>query len=431
MTVSNAPATNFYSTTAWEGIQVPRRGPGFIKYVLAALESLEKVKGMLSGIALSRRNTRPGYPPIFMWRILCMKYLLNEPYNLSIVERLKTSSDLRGICGFEDRVPSERTLGRFFTRIANEYPELSEQFVLDMTKRLARYMPTDFGRVVAIDSTDVPSFACGNLPEPIDTVAEWGKRTRKRRRRATGAEKVEDFFGRKLHVLVCAKYGIPIVSLVTPSTTSDNTTIPTLIEKAKSIYGEAFQPKVLLADRGYDGKENFEYLVRQNIEPIILIRKPTADDSLYQGLFNKDGLPVCGDGEVPMEYVRSEGASHLFKCPDGGCSLREKSAMIRHCDASEGVWFDGSKRSPESVRAFGWKVLRSSETWDELYSLRQTVERFFASIKQSRLLDKCRFLSNERIELHLNMSIATYAATMVANVAADNLKDIRIMRIRF
>ncbi len=135
MTHSNDPATVYYSTDDWDSIQVPKRGLGFIKYVLAALESLEKVKGMLGGIVLSRRNTRPGYPPVVMWRMLCVKYLLNEPYNLSLVERLKTSSDLREICGL-GRVPSERTVGRFFRRVAGEHPELGEQFILDITKRL-------------------------------------------------------------------------------------------------------------------------------------------------------------------------------------------------------------------------------------------------------------------------------------------------------
>ena len=408
------------------------RGLGFLWYILAALEALSKVRGMLDGIAYSRRNTRPGYPPVCIWRVICLKFLLNEPYTLSIVERLKSSPELRQLCGLGDGVPSERTIGRFHSLLVTKYPELSQKFILGMARRLSRYMPSDFGKIVAVDSSDIPSFSCGNLPEPIDTGSMWGVRTRKRRRKAVGGKKVEDVFGRKIHAMVCAKYGVPISFIITHSKVTDNTVVAQLIERARDVYGDSFQPEILLADRGYDDKKLFAYLVEQDIEPIILIRRPTADDGLYQGLFDKKGRPLCGDSQTPMQYVRSEGASHLFTCPDDGCSLRGKSSgMIRHCDSSEGVWFDGSERSPESIRAFGWRIRRASPEWAELYGRRQVVERFFASVKQSRLLTKCRFLDSRKIELHLNLSILTYLATQVAHVAAGNLKDIRKMRIKF
>ena len=400
-------------------------------YILAALESLSKVRGMLDGIAHSRRNTRPGYPPVCIWRIVCLRFLLNEQYTLTIVERLKSSPELRQLCGLSDTVPSERTIGRFHSLLATKYPELSQKFILGMARRLSRYMPSDFGKIVAVDSSDIPSFSCGNLPEPIDTGAEWGVRTRKRKNLPVNGEKVEPYFGRKIHAMVCAKYGVPICFIVTESTVSDNKVVSQLIEKARDMYGDSFQPEVLLGDRGYDDKKLFAYLVGEGIEPIILVRKPTAEDGLYQGMFDKKGRPLCGDGRTPMRFVRSEGASHLFTCPSEGCELRERSGLIRHCDSSEGIWFNGSKRSPESIRAFGWRIRRASPEWAELYRMRQSVERFFSSIKQSRLLDKARFLSSEKIELHLDLSVLTYLATQVAHMAAGRLKDIRVMRIRF
>ena len=200
-----------------------------------------------------------------------------------------------------------------------------------------------------------------------------GSADTERRRKAVGGKKIEDVFGRKIHAMVCAKYGVPICFIVTHSKVSDNHIVPQLIEKARDMYGDSFQPEVLLGDRGYDDSKLFAYLVGEGIEPVILIRKPTAHDGLYQGTFDRKGRPVCGDGRTPMKYVRSEGASHLFTCTDEGCELRERSGLIRHCDSTEGLWFDGSKSNPKSIRAFGWRIRRASPEWAELYRMRQSV----------------------------------------------------------
>ena len=429
MSVSNPPATDLYCTTDWTGKQVPKGGLGFIKYALTMLESLEKVKGMLASIALSRRNTRPGYPPAYLWRLHSLKFLLGEPYNLSLIQRLKSSTELRALCGFGEQVPSEATVSRFFKKMAEDFRELGEQFVLEMVKRLARYLPSDFGRVCAIDSTDVPSFANGDGGSLCDTYADWGRRTRKRAHRSKGSEDTEPFFGRKLHMLIDAVNGLVICYIILPASKNDSPILPKLIEKAKALYGADFSPEILLGDRGYDATTNFAYLIENEVEPVILARKPTAADGLYHGEFNKDGLPVCDDGRVLMEYVQSEGNRHMFKCPATGCAMKSKSSgAMRYCDTTA-LWIEST---PDKTRGVGWKLPKANrEKWFEVYDERQVVERFFSSAKQSRLLTKNNYLKPEKIELHLNLAILLYIATQATHLAADDFENVLKMRIRF
>ena len=429
--MSSPCATELNSTIQIADWQVPKGGYGFLEYALAVSESLPKVRAMFDAIIKARRNTRPGYPPRIMWRLFCLKFLLTETYNLSLIERLRSSPRLREICGLDDQVPSEPTVSRFFRRMAEDFPGLGEAFIVAMVNRLKRRLPDDAATIVAVDSSDLPSYANGFRPEEErrDPEAAWGHRTRKNVSKSEGASDDEMFYGRKLHSLTDVVYGIPLCNIVLPANESDSPVLRLLVEKAKRLY-PWFKPKYLLADRGYDGQENFSYLVKEGIEPIIHVRKPTAHDGLYEGLFDRRGRPVCGDGKALMQFIRSEGSKHLFRCAEGGCSLRSKSSgSMQYCGVSEDTWIDVS-RSPKSLRAFGWKVLRSSSEWKELYRLRQVIERFFSSAKRSRLLDVNRYFRSDKIELHVDLSVLNYLTTMETHMAANDPERIRFMRIR-
>lgn len=129
-------------------------------------------------------------------------------------------------------------------------------------------------------------------------------------------------------------YGLPLAHIVLPANLNDQTQLRPMLQKAQKLY-PWFKPNHLMGDRGYDGYHNFAFLYGEGIIPIIHIRKPTAKDGLYAGLYNKGGIPVCGDGKVPMEFFRTdpETGFHLFTCLPAGCSLRPKyNGAIRYCE---------------------------------------------------------------------------------------------------
>ena len=186
------------------------------------------------------------------------------------------------------------------------------------------------------------------------------------------------------------------------------------------------KPKHLIADRGYDAQSNHVCLVGRGIAPIIHMRKPTAADGLYDGLYNKKGAPVC-DGETPMEYLGTDPQSghHLFRCPPAGCRLKKRSSgMVRYCN-TKAHWEDPGS----NLRVLG-VISRSDPEWSRLYRRRQVIERMFNSLKRSRILNKHQYVRKRKIEMHVSVSVLTYLATMLARVQAGTLDKIRHMRLK-
>ena len=71
----------------------------------------------------------------------------------------------------------------------------------------------------------------------------------------------------------------------------------------------------------------------QRIAPIIAATTaPKTGKRLYEGLYNKNGIPICIGGQV-MDYMGTEeDGSHRFRCPAGGCHLKDKMGCSRYCD---------------------------------------------------------------------------------------------------
>jgi len=395
----------------------PKSGYGFLAYTLDSLTSLPSVAAALAAIVDSRLG-RPGYPPKAMFKAFSLKYLLGERYTVGLIERLRSSSRLREICGFVDSVPSDATFSRFFRQLAS-MPALSDTAMAEMVERIREHLP-DVGKSVAIDSTDIRAYA---NPDRADTDAAWGHRTTKPK---SGIKSnTELFFGYKLHSIIDSIYGVPLAHTILPANENDSPQLIKLVNKAQSAY-PWLKPWHLLADRGYDSQANHRALVDRGITPIIHIRRPTAEDGLYDGWFDRRGRPVC-DGETPMEYILTDPASgrHKFRCPPDGCKLKARSSgAVRYCDTTA-LWIDPN----ENLRAIG-VVARSSANWKRLYSQRQTIQRMFGSMKRSRILDRYQYVQRSKVELHLGLSVLTYLATMLTRVDAGDGGRIRHMRIK-
>lgn len=423
-----SPTAHIYSTRSVPKVKAqqlplplwPKSGHGFLTDTLDVLEGLPSVQAFLKSVQHSRRRCRPGYAPRTMWRAVCLKYLLNERFTVGLIERLKASPKLRQACGFQDAIPSEPTFSRFFKMVP---PSMVETAIAQTVNKLRRRLP-DIGEDVAVDSTDIEAHANPNRTVIRDPDAKWGHRTPKAK--SATKKEYELFFGYKMHALNDATYGAPLAHIMLPANQNDSPQLPKLVQKAQRTY-PWLKPKHLLADRGYDSQANHLYLFKLNIAPIIHIRKPTADDGLYDGYYNKDGIPVCGDGKTPMEYLGThpDTGHHLFRCPPAGCQLKAKStgAML-YCN-SPPHWEDPQN----NLRALG-VVARASPRWAELYARRQIIERMFGSMKRMRLLDKHQYLTRRKIETHMNLSTLTYLATMLAHIRAGDAGRIRHMRIR-
>lgn len=337
-----------------------------------------------------------------------------------LIRRLQDEPALRAVCGFGDQLPHRTTFNRFISRLS-DHSDLVEQCINGITTTLEDLLP-GFGTEIAIDSTFVPTFSNPNKSSkvtglPTDPEAAWGYKTDARSKKKDG---VELAYGYKLHAIVDSNYEVPIAFQVMAANHNDSPQLRGLVDRAYDTFSW-FQPQVATGDRGYDATSNFQYLyLERGIDPVVHVRRPTAHDERYDGLFDKKGLPHCL-GNQPMEFVGQDGEGQfIFRCQSGGCHLREGlHAGIRHCDTI--IVEDPA----EHLRALGGKTKRATPEWRRLYAKRWAVERCFKSLKSGCRLERHAVRGLRAVNLHVRMSILVHQARALVKLLAGDLDGMR------
>ena len=281
--------------------------------------------------------------------------------------------------------------------------------------RPAQRTPAGLGEIVAVDSTTVKSHSNPNRNAISDPDASW---TAKNAARGKNGEK-EWFWGYKLHTLADATYGLPLGNIVTTAKRNDSPYLPTLIEHTKALH-DWFQPKVVIADRGYDAQKNHVYLMQHSIAPVINIRRAPKKQS-FDDLHTLDGRPLCL-GNQPMDFIEANPYKGLlYRCPAAGCHLKDSfTGGVRYCDSE--TWENPYK----NPRTLSW-IPRHTDTWKYLYAKRQAVERFFKGTKESRRLNDHCVRGLQQVRLHALMSVLSFQATALVRVQAGQEAEMRWM----
>ena len=234
-----------------------------------------------------RWTGRKGYSPASMWRACLVRYLLRLRYVRDLIAQLRASRPLRRLCGFRDAVPSEGTFSRFIARLVC-HQDLVNQIIDDATARVgdaltelhdAGDLPDKApvpGSQVSIDSTDVPAYGNPRREKLADLEATWGHRTPKSNMDAAG----EMFYGYKLHAICDAYYGTPLAWSLLPANANDSPQLPPLMDHILDRLPDR-TVRYLMADRGYDGMPNYQYLDKNRILAVIHI-KDTDKGSIYE-----------------------------------------------------------------------------------------------------------------------------------------------------
>jgi len=391
----------------------------------------------------------------------------NREHAADFLNDLKSSRQGYIICGVAS-APSAATYSRFLKLLA-ALRDLLWQVMMAVNLRINLAVAVGretggfaddappFGEILAIDSTDIPSYSVCRYSRHIDTDlkrskyqehcksanpdccardcvdpdAQWGFRTDRNAPNGQGR-----FFGYKLHSIVDAYDGTVLHAIVLPANASDTKQLISLMKQVLRMY-PWLAPKYLLADKGYDSVGNCAWLDSKGIIPIIAVRRPREDNEQnrrheveiegpsgsYIHEVNSDGYPVCTGGRL-MEYVGSDPErGHLFICAKGGCRLNKRTLFPLYCEGETWVKPEG-----KALRVIG-KIPRFTKRWKELYRLRQTVERFFSSAKRSRLLNVQKYLTMGKVDMHAAMSVLSYGVTMLARLLLGDYKRMRHMRV--
>jgi len=149
-----------------------------------------------------------------------------------IIRHLKKRRDVIRVLGFK-RVPHGTTIGRWWRR----YSSLLERVFSRLSGLIQLLAPTS---LLVVESTP--------LVDLYDLEADWG---------FTGRG---GFRGFKLHTAV-NQLGLPLKAVVTAGNRHDAPMLPTLLEDLEAEY--------VLADAGYDSKENRKAVKSIGAEPVI------------------------------------------------------------------------------------------------------------------------------------------------------------------
>ena len=359
---------------------------------------------LLATLAHYRWNGRPGWSLRALWRAYVAAYMLGLPTANALVRRLQDDVGLRDVCGFTGDLPSRWTFNRFIARLTY-HADAVEAVLAGLTDRLHDLLP-DFGKGLALDASTVRSWSNPNHDSDPDASFTAKKNAK---------GKQEWYWGFKLHLVVDARYELPLAATVTTASQHDSKQFEPVLRRATELH-PWLRPSYVTADRGYDYARCYSFVVNEmNAVAVIKnreLRKGHADD-----IATEDGTPLClGGVEMVFEGHGTDGKLK-YRCPTGGCILRGRQGVL-YCDTQ--VEIDPQ----DNLRRFSLIPRRTGE-WKALYARRQSVERCFSRLKQHRALDSHCRRGLRKVRLHALMGLVTMQAAAVVQAEAGNLERVR------
>ena len=132
--------------------------------IVAELEAIFKElpdEDLLDKLRGPRRRGRPGYDPEILWCCYVAYYYLGVESVYALIRLLNDNPYIAAVSGINtpDEIPSQSTFSRFLRKLAKSNFILAVKNVMrELTRRMFIKFP-DFGKSVAIDSTDIKAWS--------------------------------------------------------------------------------------------------------------------------------------------------------------------------------------------------------------------------------------------------------------------------------
>jgi len=217
------------------------------------------------------------YNPKAMFKALLLKEIRQIPSRRKLTDFLKKEKIWLKKLGFNE-APTHESLRRFIDKIG---PETFEEIFKELVRQVGREI--EIGKIVAVDSTSIKGYAkYWKNKKCSDPDASWGYSATK-----------EWIFGYKVHIACDAELELPIGFTVTGANKHDSVEYPSLL---KDLIRREIRPKVIIADAGYDTKENYFLALQYNAIPIIAFNRRKMKKEVTRD-FEKD-LPIPRKAEL-------------------------------------------------------------------------------------------------------------------------------------
>lgn len=227
------------------------------------------------------------------------------------------------------------------------------------------YLP-DPGEEVAVDSM-VEETNCNPNRAPVsDPDTSWGLK------RSASAPRGEVWvLGYKVHLVADGRHDIPLTVAISTGSQSDTTYLAPMVGETSPT------PEVVIADRGYDSKNNSEWLHRRGIAPVIHKRKPQSGFHTRENgqTYSKKGTPLCECGhERPYLGADLETGERVYG-PATDCERGGKLEGFSSCD------FEVRVNPEDDTRLFGGAIRRDGPEWEMTYRKHWSVEQVFQEVQ--------------------------------------------------
>lgn len=388
--------------------------------LVMVLEALP-AEGLISALEKEHWTGRKGYSVRGMWSAL-ITGVLHQCHSLAdIIRLLECDKDSRIVCGFsKDNIPSHDALGRFLKKLV-EHADLLEKCFADLVREARQLLP-GFGTKLAVDSTDIKAYSNGHQKTPSDPDARWGAKGAGHHS-GPAKDKPRDlyyWFGYKLHMVVDALYELPVSFKLTPANESDTTQMKDLLKKAGADQDET-RLEAVIADKGYDSKENDNFVFREcKASPIIPIRE--VEGMQMPDICNAKGTPLCSCG-LEMVFWGRDGKYLKYRCPEvvgkAKCQSRFKCTASPYGYVLKLPIADDPRRHPP--------VPRESKKWRRLYRLRTAIERVNSRVKELLGLGTITLRGIGKVTTRAMLSLLVMLAAAVGMAQRHRLSELRVL----
>ncbi|MBI2864754.1 MAG: transposase [Chloroflexi bacterium] len=375
---------------------------------------------------------RTGFHARVLWSALIAGVVYRVPSIAELRRNLLSNPYLRFVCGIAcaSNVPSESTFSRFLTRLMKQ-EDLLDQCIDDLVKRFAALAP-GFGENVIADSTDIHAYARYRKSGSADPDATWGAKSTKeagskrgKKTEAPGKAAQDGQNGDKNttkdkywwfgypstegHLLIDAKYEIPIAAIITTAKKADTTQLKPLLEKRDEVLPDTAL-KHCLTDGGYDSRANIVAITGRGAIPISPLNP--GNEKEPPGITNTLGTPLCPIG-LPMLFWGRDGHYLKYRCPAKSgllCCLQEHKAVSRCSTSDYGLVIKLNMR--DDPRRYV-PVPRETKKWQRLYKWRTAVERVNSRLKENLILDDLQVRGIRKVKVRAGLSLLVMLAIAV------------------
>jgi len=403
-------------------------------------------EALVAALRQARKGRRDDYPVEAVWRSFVAGVVLGHPTVAALIRELKRNGELREVCGFDplrgdQAVPPEWVYSRLGSALERHWALVEAMFDC-LVDRVASLLP-DFGRTLAMDSKALP--VLGAHPKDADTGV-------KRYESSDGSvyEKIQTWFGYKLHLLVDARYELPVAFEVTAASVADSPRLMPIVERLKKDHPPLYErAETLAADKGYDdGQDKLDLYEEHGIAPVIPARdchtrtgrpyRPldtARHDTIYVGPTGQvcckvdPFQPEADKAFAAMQYMgfESDRQTLKFRCPAAarGVECRNRAACKCALDVREGA-FGRVVRVPlhTDPRLFT-AIYRHSRTFRKAYKKRTAVERVNSRLDNVHGLERSYCRSRGRMAVRAGLALIIMLATAAAWVEAGQTENVR------